>query len=144
MSKEADREHPANTRKVKKVTYSIGASNSRAQVVGISEIMLVERNADDDRGEARKDHAHEGEKLHAENLSETSMRAERLADVWCRCDGTRRKEGRDRRGGGEVNVNAVKRPRLSNQGRSLRTALVCRANCEASCPPSRCRERAEG
>lgn len=63
------------------MTYSTVTSSGCAQLVGSDEILLSEWNASDDHGEARKDHAHEVEKLHAEDLSRTDERMEWLVSV---------------------------------------------------------------
>jgi hypothetical protein len=53
------------------MTYSTMTYSGRAKLVGCDEIVLGERNASNNRGEARKDHAHEVEKLHADGLLST-------------------------------------------------------------------------
>ena len=56
------------------MTYSTMTYSGRAKLVGYDEIVLGERNASNNCGEARKDHACEVEKLHAEGLLSTEAR----------------------------------------------------------------------
>lgn len=58
------------------MTYSIVTSSGRTQLVACDETVLGEWNASDNCGEARKNHAREVGKLHAEDSSRTEEKME--------------------------------------------------------------------